>query len=244
MTTPPNSPQSGYTPGPYQPDGQQAGQWPQTGGQYAAPGVQAPGQQAQGQQAYGYGPPQAAQGYAPGYPPQQGSQQGHGLPGQPGYGPQDPGAAGWAPAGGQPHPQGHQPPQGHPPMPDPAQGGEGPGPKSRFAALGKSVGRRIVVGLVGVGVLVGGGYILDQVNGAPSTANVGDCMAGANEKELKVVECTDPSAAWTVVGKLEDKTQVEFNTNLNICRDFPEAGSAYWEGKRGRSGYVLCLKKK
>lgn len=226
MTTPHNSHQPGYGAGPYPQGGQpQGGQWPQP--------EQAPvGAPPQGRPTFlppeqGYGPPYGQPGQAqPGY-------------GQPGYGPQgyaQPGPQGY----GQSGPQGY----GQPAMPEgqyPPPGWPGP-QEPKAASAGKAIAKRVAAAVIGVAVLAVGGFIVRQVTGAPSTANVGDCMAGQNEKDLKVVDCADPTAEWTVTGKIEGKTEVQFTVDRDICSAYQEEGSAYWEGERGKTGYVLCLK--
>lgn len=245
--------------------GAQGAQGPQGYGPqgYAAQGYGAPPGYPQPGQGYPPPGPAAQPGYGPPVPPQEGygqpvhPQEGYGQPAHPqeAYGqpvhPVQPqqgyGHQGAAPAGpqAQPGPQVYplayqataQPYQvGQPPAGDPQR------PGSAVAAAGRSLVKRLVIGVVAVVVLAVAGYAVNLALGAPSTASVGDCMAGTNERELKVVDCGDPSAQWTVTGKIENKTEAEFTSDRNICAAFQEAGSAYWEGKRGKAGYVLCLK--
>jgi hypothetical protein len=220
----------------------------------------------------GYAQPGDMQGYAQpgdaqGYGAQPGAMQGYAQPGAPqpgqGYPPQGQVPPGAVPPGQSPQgtvppgqtPQGTAPPgqapQGYgqpaypyaPGYPDSYRSGlPGSGVGAAVAAAGKSVVKRIAFAVVGLAVIGGGGFIYNHLSGAPSTAEVGDCMAGNNENELKVVDCSDPSAQWTVTGKIENKTEVEFTLNRNICAQYQDTGSAYWEGERGKSGYVLCLK--
>ena len=76
------------------------------------------------------------------------------------------------------------------------------------------------------------------------TAKVGDCMEQTGPDSLKVVGCGDPKATFTVVGRVEDKTQVE--AGLSACRPFQDKGAeqAYWSGEQGKKGLVLCLARK
>ena len=127
------------------------------------------------------------------------------------------------------------PDSGNPPVtpaPAPAKGG------------GKGAIGRIVGIVVVVLVLFVGGIIWRTVTGAPSTAKVGDCVSGSvsNANETKVVDCTDAKATGKVVGKVEDKTEAEFQSNTEeICKPYPTAETAFWEGNSGKKGYVLCL---
>lgn len=106
-----------------------------------------------------------------------------------------------------------------------------------FAALVIFVG-------VPVGLIVG--------SSAPGSADVGDCMVGQTAQTLKVVECTDPTAEWTVVGRLNEKAEADFTDDS--CAAFPTAEISYWEAQKRRGiaglvqgdpkGFILCLAKK
>jgi hypothetical protein len=97
---------------------------------------------------------------------------------------------------------------------------------------------------VGVGLLVvvGGPIAFIAAQGAPSAANVGDCMNGQTAETLKKVDCTDPTAEWVVVGRLSDQTEAQFDNDS--CAEFPTTAFAYWEGEQGKPGFVLCLEEK
>ncbi|HZE31252.1 MAG TPA: hypothetical protein VE198_07425 [Actinoallomurus sp.] len=59
---------------------------------------------------------------------------------------------------------------------------------------------------------------------------------------IKVVYCGSGDASLKVVGKVDNKTQTEVSVNsAAICKPFPTATTAYWKGKIGKPGYVLCL---
>ena len=242
---PPGAPAQGYAPQPgqgYPPPAEVTpGQVP--------PGQALPGQPPAGQAGQGYAPPaevtpgQVPPGQVPpGQPPAGQVQPGltapeYGASGQTGPGQTGPGQT----APGQAPPEYGQPAypyaEGYPAS---YQSGL-PGTGEVLATAGKSIVKRIVVAVVGVVVLGAAGFVYNQLSGAPSTAKVGDCMAGQNENELKVVDCSDASARWTVTGKIENKTEDEFNRDREICAEYQDAGSAYWEGERGKAGYVLCL---
>ena len=104
--------------------------------------------------------------------------------------------------------------------------------------------RQRIVGLVTIVVILAilGGVLWATRHNA-STAKVGDCMKQTGANSLEVVKCDDPKASFKVVGKVEDKTQTE--ATFSACDPFeaqkPE--SVYWEGKSGKTGYVLCLAK-
>jgi len=104
------------------------------------------------------------------------------------------------------------------------------------STLGKI--RIIIVALV---VVIGGPIAIIAAQSAPSAANVGDCMSGQTAETLKKVDCTDASVAWTVVGRLSDKTEAEFDAQDDPCAAFPTSETAYWEGKKGEKGFLLCL---
>jgi hypothetical protein len=44
-----------------------------------------------------------------------------------------------------------------------------------------------------------------------------------------------------VVGRLERKTEADFNATTDPCTAYPTADIALWEGKSGGQGYILCL---
>ncbi|WP_131732409.1 LppU/SCO3897 family protein [Actinomadura formosensis] len=93
----------------------------------------------------------------------------------------------------------------------------------------------LIVGFIGVA-----GYLARKSD--PDNAAVGDCVARQSDSSVKVVKCTDPASAYKVVGKVPDKTQVQFSiSSRSICDPFPTAKSAFWKGEQGGKGYVLCL---
>jgi hypothetical protein len=123
-----------------------------------------------------------------------------------------------------------------PPVPEKPKGNGFTRWFKRQSTFGKA--RLIGVALV---VLIGGPIAIISGQSSPSAANVGDCMSGSSADTLKRVDCTDASAQWTVVGRLSDKTEAEFNADQNLCAAFPTSETAYWEGKQGETGFVLCL---
>jgi hypothetical protein len=109
---------------------------------------------------------------------------------------------------------------------------------------------RIVLAIIVVLVVVPWAIIAGSDE--PGRAAVGDCMVGQTADDMKVVECTDPTAEWTVVGRVEDKTEAEFTDNS--CDAFPSTDVAYYQAqKRGGlagliqgdpKGFILCLTEK
>jgi hypothetical protein len=76
----------------------------------------------------------------------------------------------------------------------------------------------------------------------PDSAAVNDCVTKPNNDSIKVVDCGSGDAALKVAGKVENKTQVDVSLHsADICKPFPTATNAYWKGKIGKPGYVLCL---
>lgn len=160
-------------------------------------------------------------------------------PGPYGGGPQQP------PTG--PYPPGpqYQPGQ-YPPGSPPPGGGAYPPPGGAYpppAPPKKSGAGRVIGGIVGAVIVIG--IIIAAVvsqKGNPDSAKVGDCIHHGSGDEVKVVSCTDSSAGYKVVGKVEDKTQTQFDISSDsICKPFQGAESAFWKGKVGKTGYVLCL---
>lgn len=80
-----------------------------------------------------------------------------------------------------------------------------------------------------------------STRGNPENAKVGDCVRLDGADSVKVVACTDPSATFKVVGRVEDKTQVD--AGLDACDPFVDQGveQAFWSGEEGKTGFVLCL---
>jgi hypothetical protein len=143
------------------------------------------------------------------------------LQGQP-YGAQP---YGGQPYSGQPYGQ----PAGPPPLP--------PNPRPK-----KSIGRRIVLGVIALGLVIIGVLAWKAAQHSPDAAKVGDCVSRVGTNDIKIVSCTDSTAAFKVVGKVNNQTEAAFQISTgSICKPFPAAKSAFWKGKVGSTGYVLCL---
>ena len=103
--------------------------------------------------------------------------------------------------------------------------------------------RRIIALVVLLLVVAGVGIgAWSSAKSSPDAAGVNDCVSKSGEDSVKKVSCTDGSAAYRVVGKVEHKTQADVSlSSATICKPFPGAQSAYWRGEVGKPGYVLCL---
>jgi hypothetical protein len=131
-----------------------------------------------------------------------------------------------------------------PPAPPVQPAGDSAAPAVKPPSKGRAILVRLGLAVVVLIVVVIGGAIWANVSGDPSVANVGDCVSGtvANANDTKVVKCTDASATGKVVGKVEGKTEAQFNTETEkICGPYPTAETAFWSGKSGSKGFVLCL---
>jgi hypothetical protein len=99
----------------------------------------------------------------------------------------------------------------------------------------------LVVLLVVAGLVFGGVWLGTRHNA--STAKVGDCVDQTGTGAVSVVACTDPTADFGVVGRVENKTEVD--AGLGACDPYVDQGAEtfYWAGQPGKTGYVLCLAK-
>jgi hypothetical protein len=215
-----------------------------------------PGQPYGGQpgQPYG-GQPGQPYGGQPGQPDPYGNQPGPPNPGPPNPYSSQPGEA----YSGQ---QAFGAPTSPPPSPESPYGGysgEAPAPypggpvppPAKKGGAGRIIG--IIVGVVVVLLLaVCGGaawFTFNKAKSDPANATVGDCLAGdtmdsTEAKEvnnIKKVECTSADAKYKVIGIVANKTEAQFNIDQDICKAYPSAASALWQGTKGQSGSVLCL---
>ena len=141
---------------------------------------------------------------------------------QPGLPPQQPN-----PGGDAPWTPGSQP---TPPPPPPA-------PAAR-RSRGRKIGGIVFTVLVFV-VIAGVSWFLRQDDAI--SAKVGDCLKQTGDNSVEVVACSDAAATLKVVGRVENKTQVE--AQISACSGIEGAESTYWEGEQGEKGLVLCLAK-
>jgi hypothetical protein len=130
------------------------------------------------------------------------------------------------------------PPPAGPPSGPPA----GPPPGAPAARPKNSLASKITLSVIAVVLAVVGVLAWNESHGSPDAANLGDCVSRSGANDIKVVSCTDSKAAYTVVGKVLNQTEPAFQISTGrICKPFPTAKSAFWKGKVGSTGYVLCL---
>lgn len=176
--------------------------------------------------------PQPPQDYPPAgapqaYPPAD-APQAYPPPGQP-YAGAQPGPypqAGYQPAA----PNAYQAPPGAFQPTGPAPGGSN--------KKGLAIGLILRIGIPVLIVLIGAVWALFQFH--VEDAKVGDCLAQDGTDSVKAVKCDDPSAQYMVVQIFEG--QKEPTDFANPCNDVAEADASYWEGKRGSTGRILCMK--
>jgi hypothetical protein len=65
-------------------------------------------------------------------------------------------------------------------------------------------------------------------------------MVGQSADDLRKIDCSDPSAEWKVVGRVEGKTEAE-TTVETTCGRWPDTDTVYWQGPKGGKGFALCL---
>ncbi|HEX4224225.1 MAG TPA: hypothetical protein VHZ97_17785, partial [Pseudonocardiaceae bacterium] len=180
--------------------------------------------------AAGQGPAFPAAGQGPAFPP---AGQGPAFPQQSGFGPAGNGG-GFGPA-----------------MP---RGG------GRAGRVGRAIGKRLLIRLIiiVVAVIVGGIIALVNLHTDPGNASVGDCIANLPQgntsapqdaSNAKKVDCTDSSAAYKVLGTVDDSTGHDLDDQQSMartCAQWPQTTYAFEETKTDQSGddtsgTVLCL---
>jgi hypothetical protein len=117
-----------------------------------------------------------------------------------------------------------------------------------------------VLAVVAAVVVVLGFFALRAVLAGDDTADAkaGDCVASVDVPEdgksgrasgATLVDCRSSDAKFSVIGRVEDKTRAEFESDtgeLKICMDagHRDAEYMYWAAADDGRGYVLCLTKK
>jgi hypothetical protein len=97
----------------------------------------------------------------------------------------------------------------------------------------------LVTALVVIGVYVG---TQRKEAANPDNTSVGDCMAKSGSDDVRVVPCGDANAVYKMVGKVADRSQADLSlASADICKPFPATKSAFWKGKIGKKGSILCL---
>jgi hypothetical protein len=89
----------------------------------------------------------------------------------------------------------------------------------------------------GVGIIAMGYYLWQ---GDASRASAGSCVKSSGD-DVTVVDCGGSDAEFKVLGRVEDKTQIE--AGITACGDFDATEQTYWESSGGDTGFVLCLAK-
>ncbi len=97
----------------------------------------------------------------------------------------------------------------------------------------------IVLSVFLVAVVAFFGVVYAATRHNPGAAKVGDCVRQTGADAVQVVDCTDSRAEFKVVGRVENKTEVE--ASLNACDPFADLGAtqAFWSGQAGTPGSVL-----
>jgi hypothetical protein len=133
-----------------------------------------------------------------------------------------------------------QPNPGEPTPWNPAPQGAPPPPPAPVArpSRGRKIGGIIVAVLILAGIA---GFSWFMSRDDATNAKVGDCLKQTGDNSVQVVDCSDSEATLKVVGRVEDKTQIE--GQLSACDGVEGTESSYWEGKQGEKGLVLCLAK-
>jgi hypothetical protein len=140
----------------------------------------------------------------------------------------------WQPQG-QWQPQEQPPPQWPAPQPPPPSAAQVEPPMPRGNKRRQRITLTVFLVLVaGIFVAI---YFGTRHN--PEQAAVGDCVRPDGENSVKIVDCSDPQAQYKVVGRVEDKTEIE--ANINACDAYADTTAVYWSGESGGTGFVLCL---
>ena len=77
-------------------------------------------------------------------------------------------------------------------------------------------------------------------SGDASRAAAGSCVK-ADGDSITVLGCDESDAEFKVLGRVEDKTQIE--AGITACGDYDATEQTYWESSGGDTGFVLCLAK-
>ncbi|WP_433178082.1 LppU/SCO3897 family protein [Actinoallomurus sp. CA-150999] len=146
---------------------------------------------------------------------------------------------------------------GMPPGPPGAYGGP-PGPYGPPPGLAPDQRRkRLLIVLPIALVALVGIIVINRLSSGSDEAAVGDCVKKTSDQttssgkhitgdNIKTVACTDASATYKVVGKVQHVSRIsvsieEMNGGKGACSPYPSATVRYWRGKTSGDGYVLCL---
>jgi hypothetical protein len=81
--------------------------------------------------------------------------------------------------------------------------------------------------------------VLAGCDKSPDAAAVGDCIAGGDADSMKVVDCSDPSAEWTVVQVVANPS--DSGDPIDQCTD-QSATEAWEEYDNSTLTNIVCLK--
>jgi hypothetical protein len=94
--------------------------------------------------------------------------------------------------------------------------------------------------LVLVGVAITGYMMYSRISASPDKAKVGDCLSGTTAQKIKLVDCSDSSAVWRVVGKVTVNHDPSQDEQIALCVKWPTDKAFHTAGK----DYLLCLANK
>lgn len=81
--------------------------------------------------------------------------------------------------------------------------------------------------------------VLAGCDKSPGSANVGDCISGSDANSMKVVDCSDPNADWTVVQVVANPS--DSGDPIDQCTD-QSATEAWEEYDNDSLTSIVCLK--
>jgi hypothetical protein len=133
------------------------------------------------------------------------------------------------------------PPAGDLPAAGPVQVAQ-PAPPAQPSTK-KIVLRKLLFAAIGLIAFIVIGTVWSVMSGDPSIASTGDCLIGQSSDDIKVVDCGDAAAEWTVLDEVETVRDDDFDAageNYTGCAAHPTVEAWFWSGE-GHNGDVLCL---
>ena len=100
-------------------------------------------------------------------------------------------------------------------------------------------GRSIAIGFGIMVLAIGALFAVSQFSHGADTASVRDCVQNKgtdDDPDVKVIDCTDPKAEFTVLKTLN-------STDMNTCDSVPGVTAAYSESAGSGDSLLLCLGK-
>lgn len=148
-------------------------------------------------------------------------------------------------------PEGERVPDGAQEQPEPITSVVQPpvAPPPPTPVRSRRTGRIITWAVFAVVIAVGVGWKVHTSLSSPSRAGVGDCLSGTvtdsetvkAANDFKTIACTSSDAKYKVLGKIDNKTEAEFEGDRTICAAYPDTMGELWGQSSGKNGYVLCL---